>query len=164
MSCYGTHMTNWLFISALWHRWKAGLVTIWTDTVTDKLASNFQGAQSPQGVLTSYSCFGSCPPSLPYVEWFKMGCSGLQAESQECETSKRKCESFPVIDTCSVCHEKEKIMKFVWERDKLGLHEVRANKVMKYLHLDLCDSGAWCLYIKIWYYFAVFLLVLQFAC
>lgn len=47
-----------------------------------------------------------------------MGCSGLQTESQECETSERKCESFPVIDTSSVCPSLER-------KDKENCESVR---------------------------------------
>lgn len=52
-------------------------------------------------VLTSFLSWVSFFP-LHMRNGFKMGCSGLQTESQECETSERKCESFPVRDLSSV--------------------------------------------------------------
>lgn len=60
-------------------------------------------AQNLPGCPSFFSAMGLFFPPSSYGEWFWMGCSGLQTESQECVTSERKCESFPVIDTSSVC-------------------------------------------------------------
>lgn len=124
-----------------------------------KLEWNLKCTISPRCLLIPALGLSPPPPSS-YVEWFKMGCSGLQAECQECETSERKCESFSVIDTCSVCHP--------WERKdneicvgggKLGFKwqntmRFGARAAMKRLRSDSCHYWVlclWCLDIAIPY-------------
>lgn len=60
-----------------------------------------------------------------------MGCSGLQTESQECETSERKCESFPIIDTSSVCpslERKDKGNSGVCVGGEIGVHMAESDQ------------------------------------